>query len=130
MGKKSNLRTQGKYHVILFNFNFNIYSNRKLTDGLFLKCCRQVATEYPDIVFEELIVDNCAMQLTYYTEKFQNAVICTPNLYGSIMTAIGGGLVGGRSLLGGYTVGAEGNRVRIFEQGARYVGLGKFSIFG
>lgn len=40
------------------------YPNRKLGDGLFLQCCREVASGYPDITFDSMIVDNTTMQVT------------------------------------------------------------------
>lgn len=43
---------------------WHLCSNRKLADGLFLQCCREVASGYPDITFDSMIVDNTTMQVT------------------------------------------------------------------
>ncbi len=57
----------------------------KVSDGLFLKTCQQVAQEYPDIRHEDMIVDNLAMQLVLRPEHFD--VLLLPNLYGDIVSA-------------------------------------------
>jgi len=96
-----------------------------MSDGLFLKCCRKVAQEYPDVPFEELIIDNCAMQLVNYPHKFYRSVIVTTNLYGAIISNIASGLIGGPGLIGGYNIGESNDRITVFEQGARHVASGK-----
>eukprot|EP01023_Acetabularia_acetabulum_P047902 TRINITY_DN5051_c0_g1_i7.p2 TRINITY_DN5051_c0_g1~~TRINITY_DN5051_c0_g1_i7.p2 ORF type:complete len:244 (+),score=37.80 TRINITY_DN5051_c0_g1_i7:586-1317(+) len=88
----------------------------KLSDGLFLKCCRQLAEKYPSIEFEEMIVDNTCMQLASKPEQFD--VMVTPNLYGNIVSNVAAGLCGGYGISPG---GNVGNGVAIFEQGARHV---------
>lgn len=65
----------------------------KTTSGLFLKTAREVALKYPQIQMEELIVDNCAMQLVRNPERFQ--LIVTTNLFGDILSDLCAGLVGG-----------------------------------
>ncbi|HOA53916.1 MAG TPA: isocitrate/isopropylmalate family dehydrogenase, partial [Thermogutta sp.] len=65
----------------------------KFTDGLFLEVARQVATEYPDIEFEDRIVDNMCMQLVQKPELYD--VLVLPNLYGDIISDLAAGLVGG-----------------------------------
>ena len=65
----------------------------KLGDGLFLRCCREVAKDFPDIEYKELIVDNAAMQLVMRPETFD--VLLLPNLYGDIVSDLAAGLVGG-----------------------------------
>eukprot|EP01027_Heterolobosea_sp_BB2_P020512 GEZU01029265.1.p2 GENE.GEZU01029265.1~~GEZU01029265.1.p2 ORF type:complete len:163 (-),score=72.98 GEZU01029265.1:411-899(-) len=92
----------------------------KLADGLFLSCAREAAKENPDIAFEEMIVDNCSMQLVTYPRKFKNAVVVTTNLYGSIVSNIAAGLVGGSGVLGGFNIGPD---AYVFEQGTRHVAL-------
>lgn len=67
----------------------------KLGDGLFLKCCKQVAEHYPDIEFKDIIVDNMAMQLITRPQQFNNSVIVTTNLYGSIISNTAAALIGG-----------------------------------
>lgn len=83
----------------------------KLVDGLFLDCCREAAAQFPHIEYEQMIVDNTCMQLTKSPEQFD--VMVMPNLYGSIITSIGAGLVGGPGLSPG---AAFGNEFALFEQ--------------
>jgi isocitrate dehydrogenase (NAD+) len=75
----------------------------KLSDGLFLRCCREVAAEYPEIKYNELIVDNAAMQLVTHPEQFD--VLTMPNLYGDIMSDLAAGLVGGLGVVPGGNIG-------------------------
>lgn len=77
----------------------------KLTDGLFLKCCREVAAMYPGLQYEEMIVDNAAMQLVTHPERFD--VIVAPNLYGDILSDLAAGLVGGLGLIPGANLGTD-----------------------
>ncbi|HEY0178776.1 MAG TPA: isocitrate dehydrogenase [Dokdonella sp.] len=77
----------------------------KSTSGLFLKVAREVAAEYPDLVCEELIVDNCCMQLVMKPERFD--VIVTTNLFGDIISDLCAGLVGGLGLAPGANIGAD-----------------------
>ncbi len=69
----------------------------KLTDGLFLKVFREVQKDYPTIKTEEIIVDNCSMQLVMRPEAFD--ILVMPNLYGDILSDLGAGLVGGLGLI-------------------------------
>ena len=75
----------------------------KLSDGLFLRCCREVAKDYPGIRYNELIVDNAAMQLVSRPETFD--VLLLPNLYGDIVSDLTAGLVGGLGLVPGANIG-------------------------
>lgn len=77
----------------------------KSTSGLFLKAARAVAEEYDDIEHEEMIVDNCAMQLTMNPHRFD--VIVTTNLFGDILSDLCAGLVGGLGLAPGANVGEQ-----------------------
>jgi len=77
----------------------------KVSDGLFLKTCQQVAQEYPDIRHEDMIVDNLAMQLVLRPEHFD--VLLLPNLYGDIVSDLCAGLVGGLGLVPGANIGKE-----------------------
>jgi isocitrate dehydrogenase (NAD+) len=77
----------------------------KLTDGLFLSCVRRIAAKYPDINHEELIVDNCAMQLVKKPEQFD--VLVMTNLYGDILSDLGAGLVGGLGVVPGANIGDQ-----------------------
>src|SRR5438067_10418576 len=75
----------------------------KMSDGLFLTCCREAASEYPDIEYNELIVDNCSMQLVMKPESFDLLVL--PNLYGDIISDLTAGLVGGLGIVPGANLG-------------------------
>ena len=75
----------------------------KLSDGLFLRCCREVASEFPLIEYKELIVDNAAMQLVMRPETFD--VLLLPNLYGDIVSDLAAGLVGGLGIVPGANLG-------------------------
>jgi len=77
----------------------------KLSDGLFLKCCKEVAEQYPDITYAEHIVDNACMQLVM--NPYQYDIILTENLYGDILSDLCSGLIGGLGLVPGANIGAE-----------------------
>ncbi|KAJ8640803.1 hypothetical protein MRB53_017497 [Persea americana] len=85
----------------------------KLADGLFLESCREVASKYPGIKYNEIIVDNCCMQLVSKPEQFD--VMVTPNLYGNLVANTAAGIAGGTGVMPGGNVGADH---AIFEQGA------------
>ncbi len=78
----------------------------KFTDGLFLEVARQVAMEYPDIEFEDRIVDNMCMQLVQKPELYD--VLVLPNLYGDIISDLAAGLVGGLGVAPGANIGENG----------------------
>jgi isocitrate dehydrogenase (NAD+) len=75
----------------------------KLADGLFLRCCREVAQRYPRIEYKELIVDNASMQLVMRPETFD--ILLLPNLYGDIVSDLAAGLVGGLGVVPGANMG-------------------------
>lgn len=75
----------------------------KLSDGLFLKCCMNIAENYPEIEFNDFIVDNLSMQLVKNPQRFD--VIVAPNLYGDIISDLCAGLVGGLGLAPGANIG-------------------------
>src|SRR5471032_2810190 len=75
----------------------------KLSDGLFLKCCREVASQFQDIQYKEMIVDNACMQLVMRPETFDLLVM--PNLYGDIISDLAAGLVGGLGIVPGANIG-------------------------
>jgi isocitrate dehydrogenase (NAD+) len=77
----------------------------KLSDGLFLKCVRDVSQLYPDILYEEVIVDNACMQLVLNPQQFD--VMLLENLYGDIVSDLGAGLVGGLGLVPGANFGED-----------------------
>jgi isocitrate dehydrogenase (NAD+) len=82
----------------------------KLSDGLFLECCRLVAREWPDIQYDERIVDAACMQLVLNPTEFD--VLVMPNLYGDIVSDLGAGLVGGLGVVGAANLGAD---IGVFE---------------
>src|SRR5206468_1723230 len=75
----------------------------KLADGLFLRCCREVAACFPRIEYKELIVDNASMQLVIRPETFD--ILLLPNLYGDIVSDLAAGLVGGLGIVPGANMG-------------------------
>lgn len=77
----------------------------KLSDGLFLEAARDIAGKYPQIEFEDRIVDNMAMQLVLKPEQYD--VMVMPNLYGDILSDLCAGLVGGLGLVPGANIGEE-----------------------
>ncbi|GFY94505.1 isocitrate dehydrogenase 1 [Actinidia rufa] len=92
----------------------------KLADGLFLESCREVASKYPSIEYNEIIVDNCCMQLVSKPEQFD--VMVTPNLYGNLVANTAAGIAGGTGVMPGGNVGADH---AVFEQGASAGNVGK-----
>jgi len=82
----------------------------KLTDGLFLRTAQKVAGEYPQIAFNERIVDNLCMQLVQRPHEYD--VLVLPNLYGDIVSDLCSGLVGGLGVAPGANIG-EG--IAVFE---------------
>jgi isocitrate dehydrogenase (NAD+) len=82
----------------------------KLSDGLFLQCSRKVAEKYPDIQYDEKIVDNACMQLILNPYQFD--VMVLENLYGDIISDLCAGLVGGLGTAPGANIG---NDYAIFE---------------
>jgi isocitrate dehydrogenase (NAD+) len=96
----------------------------KLTDGLFLKVAREVATEYPDIEFSDRIVDNMSMQLVQ--RPYEYDVLVMPNLFGDIVSDLASGLVGGLGVAPGANFGTD---MAVFEpvhgSAPKYAGLNK-----
>lgn len=82
----------------------------KLSDGLFLKCVRDIAKEYPEIQSDDKIVDNACMQLVTHPENYD--VLLLENLYGDIVSDLAAGLVGGLGVVPGANIGEQ---VAIFE---------------
>jgi isocitrate dehydrogenase (NAD+) len=78
----------------------------KLSDGLFLDCCRRVAEKYPDVKYDEIIVDNCCMQLVLDPTRFD--MLLLENLYGDIVSDLCAGFIGGLGLAPGANIGADG----------------------
>ena len=77
----------------------------KLSDGLFLECARRVARDHRDVGYDEIIVDNCAMQLVTDPTRFD--VLLLENLYGDIVSDLCAGLVGGLGVVPGANIGDD-----------------------
>jgi isocitrate dehydrogenase (NAD+) len=96
----------------------------KLSDGLFLEACRTVAEDYPNVEFEDRIVDNMCMQLVQKPDLYD--VLVLPNLYGDIVSDLAAGLVGGLGVAPGANIGTE---AAVFEpvhgSAPKYAGLNK-----
>jgi isocitrate dehydrogenase (NAD+) len=75
----------------------------KLSDGLFLDCCRRVARAHPKVAYDEVIVDACCLQLVQHPERFD--VLLLENLYGDIVSDLCAGLVGGLGVVPGANLG-------------------------
>jgi len=98
-----------------FAFNYAVRENRKkvtvvtkanickLSDGLFLESARNIAQKYPQITFEEILIDNLCMQLVQNPEKYD--VLVLPNLYGDIVSDLAAGLTGGLGIAPGANIG-------------------------
>ncbi len=78
----------------------------KLSDGLFLDCCRAVSKDFPDVRYDEVIVDACCMQLVLDPTRFD--VLLLENLYGDIVSDLCAGFVGGLGLAPGANIGEHG----------------------
>ncbi|MBQ3333118.1 MAG: isocitrate/isopropylmalate dehydrogenase family protein, partial [Thermoguttaceae bacterium] len=96
----------------------------KYTDGLFLETSRRVAERYPEIEFEDRIVDNMCMQLVQKPELYD--LVALPNLYGDILSDLAAGLVGGLGVAPGANIG---HNAAVFEathgSAPKYKGLNK-----
>ena len=77
----------------------------KKSDGLFLRCVREVAADYSAISYKEIIVDNCSMQLVMRPEQFD--VLVMSNLYGDIISDLAAGMVGGLGVVPGANIGDQ-----------------------
>jgi isocitrate dehydrogenase (NAD+) len=82
----------------------------KLSDGLFLDCCQKVARDNPEITYDEIIVDNCCMQLVLDPTRFD--ILLLENLYGDIVSDLCAGFIGGLGMAPGANIG---ERVAVFE---------------
>lgn len=127
---------KGSQRICRFAFDYARKNNRrkvtavhkanimKCTDGLFLTVATEVSREYPDIEFEDRIVDNMCMQLVQKPELYD--VLVCPNLYGDIISDLCAGLVGGLGLAPGANIGHD---AALFEpvhgSAPKYAGLDK-----
>lgn len=83
----------------------------KLSDGLFIECARRVSKDYPDIAYDERIVDAACMHLVMHPERFD--VLLLPNLYGDIVSDLCAGLVGGLGVVPAANLAENG--IGVFE---------------
>lgn len=82
----------------------------KLSDGLFLDCCRRVSKDFPEVEYKEIIVDNLCMQLVMNPHQFD--VLVLENLYGDIVSDLCAGLVGGLGIVPSANIGHD---IALFE---------------
>ncbi len=110
------ISTMATRRIVKFAFEYARTNNRRkvtavhkanimrLSDGLFLSNAHEVAKEYPDIQFEDRIVDNMCMQLVQKPELYD--VLVLPNLYGDIISDLSAGLIGGLGVAPGANIGS------------------------
>ena len=126
----------GSRRIVKYAFDYARAHNRKkvtavhksnimkFSDGLFLAASREVAREYPDIEFEDVLVDALCMRLVRQPQLFD--VLVLPNLYGDIISDLCAGLVGGLGLAPGANIGDD---IAIFEpthgSAPKYAGMNK-----
>ncbi|MEG6616129.1 isocitrate dehydrogenase (NAD(+)) [Peptococcaceae bacterium 1198_IL3148] len=108
--------------IVQFAFDYAVKNHRqkvtavhkanimKLSDGLFLQAARKVAAEYPEIKYQEVIVDAMSMKLVQNPQHYD--VLVMPNLYGDILSDLCAGLVGGLGVAPGANIG---DRYAVFE---------------
>jgi isocitrate dehydrogenase (NAD+) len=130
------ISVSGTKRIVTFAFEYaRSYGRKKVTavhkanimkfsDGLFLETAREVAESYPDIQFDDRIVDNLSMQLVQRPEEYD--VLVLPNLYGDIVSDLCAGLVGGLGVAPGANIG---DTVAVFEathgSAPKYTGMNK-----
>jgi len=130
------ISVMGSERIVKFAFDYaRQYKRKKVTavhkanimkfsDGLFLEVAREVAKKYPDIEFEDRIVDNMCMQLVQKPELYD--VLVLPNLYGDILSDLCAGLVGGLGVAPGANIGTNGALFEATHGSApKYKGLNK-----
>jgi isocitrate dehydrogenase (NAD+) len=128
----------GSERIVKFAFDYaRQYKRKKVTavhkanimkfsDGLFLDVAREVAKKYPNIEFEDRIVDNMCMQLVQKPELYD--VLVLPNLYGDIISDLCAGLIGGLGVAPGANIGTNGALFEATHGSApKYKGLNKMN---
>lgn len=129
---------KGSERIARFAFEYAVKAGRKkvtavhkanimkCTDGLFLECARKISQEYPEIEFEDRLVDNMCMQLVQKPELYD--VMVMPNLYGDIVSDLCAGLVGGLGMAPSANIG---EKAAIFEpvhgSAPKYAGMDKMN---
>ena len=127
---------RGTERIVRFAFDYARANGRRLvtavhkanilkaTDGLYLRVAREVAEQYPDIEFNDRIVDNMCMQLVQ--RPYEYDVLVLPNLFGDIVSDLASGLVGGLGVAPGANFGKE---LAVFEpvhgSAPKYTGMNK-----
>lgn len=103
--------------IAKFAFDYAVKENRKkvtavtkanickFSDGLFLEACQKVAKGYPQIAYDEKLVDNMCMQLVQNPENYD--VLVLPNMYGDIVSDLAAGLIGGLGVAPGANIGKD-----------------------
>ena len=128
---------QGSERIVRFAFEYVRSNNRKkltvvhkanimkMTDGLFLATARRMSEEYPDVEFEDRIVDNMCMQLVQKPQLYD--VMVMPNLYGDLLSDLCAGLIGGLGIAPSSNLGD--GELSVFEpahgSAPKYTGLDK-----
>ena len=128
---------RGSERIIRFAFEYVRNNNRKkltvvhkanimkMTDGMFLETARRMSEEYPDVEFEERIVDNMCMQLVQKPHIYD--VMVMPNLYGDLLSDLAAGLIGGLGIAPSSNLGEHD--LAVFEpahgSAPKYMGLDK-----
>jgi len=128
---------RGSERIIRFAFEYVRKNNRKkltvvhkanimkMTDGMFLETARRMSEEYPDVEFEERIVDNMCMQLVQKPHIYD--VMVMPNLYGDLLSDLAAGLIGGLGIAPSSNLGEHD--LAVFEpahgSAPKYTGLDK-----
>lgn len=134
------ISVEGTDRIVRFAFDYAKANGRKkvtsvhkanimkFSDGLWLEVSREVAKDYPDIEFEDRIIDNMCMQLVQKPELYD--VLVLPNLYGDIVSDLGAGLIGGLGMAPGANIGTD---MAVFEpthgSAPKYKGLNKMNPF-
>ena len=127
---------RGSERIVRFAFEYARANGRQLvtavhkanilkaTDGLYLRVARAVAEQYPDIQFNDRIVDNMCMQLVQRPHEYD--VLVLPNLFGDVVSDLASGLVGGLGVAPGANFGEE---LAVFEpvhgSAPKYTGMNK-----
>uniref|UniRef100_T1GFT0 isocitrate dehydrogenase (NAD(+)) n=1 Tax=Megaselia scalaris TaxID=36166 RepID=T1GFT0_MEGSC len=86
----------------------------RMSDGLFLRCCREMAAKYPEVKFEERYLDTVCLNMVQDPKKYD--VLVMPNLYGDILSDMCAGLVGGLGLTPSGNIGLNGALFELFTE--------------
>ena len=98
-----------QFYFILFSFQVTAVHKAnimRMSDGLFLKCCREAAEQHPDIRFEERYLDTVCLNMVQDPSQYD--VLVMPNLYGDILSDLCAGLIGGLGLTPSGNIGTDG----------------------